>query len=364
VSGPADTVDGVLHVRGVVLPEAEHRDLYLVNGRITLEPSHSARTVAEGWIVPGLVDAHCHIGLGPDGAVDEREQERQALAEREAGMLLARDCGVAADTRWIDAREDLPRIVRAGRHLARTRRYLRNFGLEMEPDALPAAAEEQARGGDGWVKIVGDWIDRDGGDLAPCWPKETLAEAVTRAHAAGARVTTHVFGEEALPDLLAAGVDCIEHGTGLDDELLAEMAERGVALVPTLINIDTFPAIAAGATRFPAYAEHMRRLHAGARRMVRTAYEAGVPVFAGTDAGGSLAHGRIAEEVRELHRSGLPVAEAIGAASWRARSWLGRPATLGEGDPADLVVYPGDPLADPTVLGSPTRVVLRGRVVR
>lgn len=353
-----------LHVRGIVLPEGEHRDVYTVDGVVADGPVPGARLVAEGWVVPGLVDAHCHIGLGPQGAVDRDEQERQALTDRDAGTLLARDCGVASDTRWIDERVDLPRIIRAGRHLARPRRYMRNYGIELEPDALPDAAAEQARRGDGWVKIVGDWIDRERGDLAPCWPAEALARAIGRAHDAGARVTTHVFGEDALPDLVAAGVDCLEHGTGLSDELIAVMAARGIALVPTLINIDSFPSIADRADRFPAYAEHMRRLHARSRSTVRAAYDAGVAVFAGTDAGGGLAHGRIADEVRALHGAGLPAEEALGAASWRARAWLGLPPALLPGTPADLVVYDADPRADLGVLAAPARIVLRGRVVR
>ena len=54
--------------RGPVLPDGEVRDLYVVDGRITLEPQAGAETVAEGWIVPGLVDAHSHIGLEDHGA--------------------------------------------------------------------------------------------------------------------------------------------------------------------------------------------------------------------------------------------------------------------------------------------------------
>lgn len=354
----------MLHVRGVILPTEEHRDVYVVDGRIVGGPARSAETVAEGWVVPGLVDAHCHIGLGAEGGVDRSEQERQARVDRDAGTLLVRDCGVPVDTRWIDDRTDLPRIIRAGRHVARTRRYVRGLGVEVEPDALPAAVEEQAGRGDGWVKIVGDWIDRDLGDLAPCWPDGVLIEAVRRAHAAGARVTAHVFGADALPGLLAAGVDCIEHGTGLTADLLTEMADRGVALVPTLINIETFPQIAAQAGRFPAYAAHMRALHARRQETVRAAYEAGVPIFAGTDAGGGVAHGRIAEEIRALADAGLPAVEALGAASWRGRAWLGRSGRLEEGDPADFVVYPTDPRTDLGVLDRPSRVVLRGRVVR
>jgi imidazolonepropionase-like amidohydrolase len=357
-------VTAALHVRGVVLPGGEHRDLWVVDGLVTTEPVADADTVAEGWIVPGLVDAHCHIGVDANGAVDETTQEQQAIAERDAGVLLARDCGVPSDTRWIDERADLPHIVRAGRHIAPTRRYIRNYAVEIEPEQLVDTVAEQAARGDGWVKIVGDWIERDLGDLGPCWPADVLAAAVARAHELGARVTTHVFGESALPALLAAGVDCIEHGTGLSDDLIADMAARGVGLVPTLINIDTFPSIADQASKFPIYADHMRRLHATAHDRVRAAYQAGVPIFAGTDAGGSLAHGRIADEVRALHAAGLPAADALAAASWRAREWLGYPPTLEEGSPADFVVYDADPRDNLDVLAAPRRIMLRGAVVR
>jgi imidazolonepropionase-like amidohydrolase len=54
-------------------------------------------------VLPGLVDAHCHVGLDAHGAVDDATSEAQALTEREAGVLLLRDAGSAADTRWMDA---------------------------------------------------------------------------------------------------------------------------------------------------------------------------------------------------------------------------------------------------------------------
>jgi imidazolonepropionase-like amidohydrolase len=352
-----------LHVRGMVLPEADFRELWLVDGRISTTPVAGAVSVAEGWMLPGLVDAHCHIGVDAHGPVEPSEQERQAVVEREAGVLLARDCGVPSDTRWMDARADLPRIVRAGRHIAAPRRYIRNYAVEVEPEALVETVAEQAALGDGWVKIVGDWVDRAAGDLRPCWPTDILAQAIHTAHTLGARVTTHVFGEEALPELLGAGVDCVEHGTGLSDELITTMAERAIALVPTLINIATFPSIAAQAERFPGYASHMLRLHRRAATMVASAHEAGVPIYAGTDAGGALAHGRIADEVQALIAAGIPVADALGAASWRARQWLGFSARLVDGADADLVIYDADPREHPEVLAHPRTVILRGAVI-
>jgi imidazolonepropionase-like amidohydrolase len=108
----------------------------------------------------------------------------------------------------------------------------------------------------------------------------------------------------------------------------------------------------------------MRQLHAGHRERLAAAIEAGVPVYAGTDAGGLVAHGRIVDEIVALHhRAGMSRAAALGAASWRARGWLGMPEQV-HGAPADLVVYDADPRADLEVLRHPSRMVLRGAVVR
>lgn len=357
----------VLHVRGRVLvgPEDVRDELWVVGGRVTFRrPTGPAEvSTVHGWVLPGLVDAHCHVGLDRHGAVDAGTSEKQALADRDTGALLLRDAGSPSDTRWVDDRDDLPRIVRAGRHIARTRRYIRGYAHEIEPGDLAAYVRQEARRGDGWVKLVGDWIDRESGDLAPCWPRWALDEAMAAAHAEGARVTAHVFGEEALADLVRAGIDCVEHATGLTPDTVPLFAERGVAIVPTLVNIATFPDIAAGGeAKFPRYAQHMRELHARRYATVAAAHESGVPVFVGTDAGGSLPHGLVAAEVAELVRAGLPPLAALSAASWAARAWLGRPG-LDEGASADLVVYAEDPRADVRVLADPRGVVLRGTLL-
>ncbi len=353
-----------LRVRGPVLPDGEVRDLYVVDGLVTYEPVASAELVAEGWVVPGLVDAHCHVGLDENGAVPEDVQEKQAIADRDSGALLLRDCGSAADTSWIHGRDDLPRLIRAGRHIARPRRYIRNYAHEVEPEDLATYVDREAQRGDGWVKLVGDWIERDAGDLTPSWTRESLEAAMKAAHDRGARVTAHVFGEDALPDLIGAGIDCIEHGTGLSADLIDAMVRNGVALVPTVKQLGNFPGYAdAGRERFPAYADHMMRLFESRRDVIGAAYDAGVAIYAGTDAGGVLPHGLIGQEVLELTTYGLTPEDALGAASWRARSWLGLDDNLAEGATADFVVFDRNPLEDLTVLASPRRIVLRGTVV-
>ena len=357
-----------LHVRGVVLPDDEVRDLYLVGDRVTYQRIPGAETIADsGFILPGLVDAHCHIGImhGSVPAPSLREVRKQALVEREVGVLALRDAGSPIPYPELDDDPDLPRLIRAGRHLAPPRRYLRDIALECEPEELIEAAVAQAKAGNGWVKLVGDWIDREAGDLGPTYDEATITAVVAAVHEAGARIAAHTFSETAVATLVRAGVDSIEHGTGLSPDLLDEMARQGIALVPTMINVETFESIARRADpKFPRYASHMRRLRAAFPQLVRSAYQAGVPIFVGTDAGGGIAHGQIAAEMRLLREeAGMAPLDVLAAASWKAREWLGLPG-LEEGGLADLVVYSEDPRREPQVVAEPQRIVLRGRVVR
>jgi imidazolonepropionase-like amidohydrolase len=239
---------------------------------------------------------------------------------------------------------------------------LRDLAREVEPDGLADAVTEEARAGDGWVKLVGDWIDRSLGeqaDLKPLWPRDALGRAVRRVHEAGARVTVHAFSRAGAADALAAGVDCIEHGTGLDAALMAEAARRGVAVVPTMIQRGNFAAIAAGGARFPAWRAHLERLHAERLDQAAALWRAGVRLLLGTDAGTAIPHGSIAQEALGLAAAGVPASHVVSAATWSAREFLGFPG-IEEGASADLVVYSSDPREDIAVLARPKAVILRG----
>lgn len=350
------------HLQGVVLPGEHVRDLWIADGLVVERPLANAVTLAKHcWILPGLVDAHCHIGLDSAGGTSLRTARAQALIDRDAGTLLIRDAGSPIDTHPLDDQPDLPRIIRAGRHIARPKRYLPNYAVEIEPGQLVDEVIHQAQRGDGWVKLVGDWIDRQLGDLSPLWDPAEAQAAIAAAHAHGARVTAHCFGEQSVAELVDAGIDCIEHGTGMSDRVIDSMVRQRIALVPTMINVATFPAIAqTGAKKYPSFASHMRRLYEGHLGVLRKAYEAGIQIYAGSDAGGAIAHGRIADEITAL--AGLGDNEfALGAASWRARAWLGVDG-LEPGHSADLVVYPTDPRTDINVVYRPQLIMQRGAV--
>lgn len=370
-----------IHISGVLLPEAEKVDLYLVDGKISYQKPAEYRTLADQcWIAPGLVDAHCHIGLGVEGAVSDETILAQAKADLAAGVLLVRDAGTASDTRWVNERADLPRIIRAGRHIARPKRYLRHLAVEIQPGQLVDEVATQAQAGDGWVKLVGDWIDRETGDLDRLWDFDEAKLAIAKAHELGAKVTAHCFAESSVYDLVRAGIDCIEHGTGLDDETISLMAANNVALVPTMFNLENFPGIANQATKYPVYAEHMRKLYRSRLDTLGKCLDAGVQIYAGTDAGTVIKHGSIGEEITRLASLG-GVEFALGAASWRAKRWLLNSVAertgqqlvtqlpfveqfFAEGAPADLVIYLADPLVDAQRAASPDHVVLGGQLIR
>ncbi|MEU6245805.1 amidohydrolase family protein [Streptomyces sp. NPDC047024] len=128
----------------------------------------------------------------------------------------------------------------------------------------------------------------------------------------------------------------------LDPALLDRMAAQGTALVPTL---SVFAASAKG--RYASEPGPTRDWWTsgweGMATTVRAAHEAGVTVLAGTD---SHPCGTVADEVAWPHRCGIPAEDALAAASWRARAWLGLPG-LTDGAPADLVAYDTDPTLTP-----------------
>ncbi|WP_152353614.1 amidohydrolase family protein [Brachybacterium subflavum] len=361
----------VLHLTGPILlgPEQEVAEAWVAGGRIHHEkpdlPAGTGIEQIDGFVLPGLADLHCHVGISDEGTATGLEGARaQARVDRDTGVLLIRDAGSITDTAPLQREADLPRIVRAGRHVARTRRYLKGYAHEVDPEDLPATVAAEAERGDGWVKLVGDWIDRQAGDLTPTWSADEFRAAAEAAHAHGARITTHTFDEETLPLALDAGFDCLEHATGLTGDTIARAAEAGVPVVTTLVNVDEFETYASqGERKFPDYAAHMRRLRARRFERTRDAHDAGVQLLTGTDAGGVLGHGIIHDELDELAACGLDPLAILQAASWGPRAFLGAPG-LEDGAPADLLVVPEDPRRDHRALRGPARIVLGGAIIR
>jgi imidazolonepropionase-like amidohydrolase len=349
-----------LHLRGTILPDGQIRELWVLGDRITFaRPSGGHDTIAGwGWVLPGLVDAHVHPGHREDGTFAEAVFTAQCRECAAAGVGAVRVPGAAGPIP--DALRDrpgLPRVTAAGRWLAWSGLGATHTGGHRSVDDLVVAAVAEARASGGWCKLIGDWEP-----FAPGVPEELLREVVTAVHAAGGRVAVHCQTAGGCRAAVLAGVDSLEHGMHLDPDLLDRMSRQGTALVPT---IDAF---ARDLARVRAQRPGPRRDwyldgFSGLLATTRAAHEAGVAVFAGTDAFGRSRFGDVATEVEWLVRAGVPRADAVAAASWRGRQWLGLPGLV-EGAPADLVVLDSDPRVDVSALRRPRRIVLRGRVVR
>ena len=327
------------------------------------EPARGGFEPVHGWALPGFVDVHCHVGLDAGGATDRELALKQASADRDAGTLLIRDAGSPLDTSFVHGIASAPRLIRAGRFIARPKRYLRGYAREIEVGDLPRVAAEEARRSDGWIKLIADWIDRDLGadaDLTPLWPDDVLAEAVAAAHAEGARVTAHTFATESIDPLLAAGVDCVEHGTGMTREQMRRATAAGLPVTPTLLQVSQFESFAAqGEAKFPRFAARMRAMYERRYEQAKAFHEEGMQILVGTDAGSQIGHGSLPLEAAELVHAGIPAPVVVAAASWGTRKYLGV-AGIAEGASADVVVLDADPREDITALATPAAVILRG----
>jgi imidazolonepropionase-like amidohydrolase len=342
----------VLRVRGFGLPEGEPIDLYADGDRWTTDPVAGAELAAEGWVLPGLVDAHTHPGAEEPGQPLDPDLLRADLrAHVASGVAFIRAPGLAGDPPdWFGVADDTPRAVHAGPWIVQHGQFFEGWGRRPDPADLPAVAAEQA-GRTGWAKIVIDWSMDD-----EVMSIDVLREAVTRVHAAGGRIAVHSQHPDGGTVAVEAGVDSVEHGMGLDPALLPRMAERGIALTPTLSVITG--ALEQVATRPDSPKKRWYMAGAGVHgRLVVAAVEAGVTMLAGTD---SRPHGGIAGEIRALVAAGVSPHDALAAASWTARSYLGLPGLV-DGAPADAVVFDGDPRTDLGHLDKPRAVIVRGR---
>lgn len=355
-----------LPLRGRILPDGDVRDVFVVDRRVTFTEQDDAVTVLQdGWLTPGLVDAHAHLSLASPAGDDAPDEERVAASGRaqlDAGVLALREPGspLGAAARGVGPADGMPRTVVAGHLLARTGRYFPGLGREVEPAELAEAVSQEAEASGAWVKVIADF-PAPGGGITPTFPAEALAEAARVAHAAGARITAHATCRDSIDACVAAGFDSLEHATFLAPDQLDAVAAAGTTLVPTMLIADGIVQTVTAFGGDDATVADTRRLLAAQGEIVRQAAERGIRVLAGTDAG-MVPHGLVAVEIALLLKAGLSPEQALGAGSWLARSYLGLPG-IEEGAPADIVGYSDDPRQDVEVLRRPATVILDGQLL-
>ena len=216
------------------------------------------------------------------------------------------------------------------------------------------------------MKLVGDWIDRSKGsrsDLDPLWTASQINAAVQSAHTVGAKVCVHTFSHGAIDDLITAHVDSIEHGSGMNRAQMDAAALVGIPVVPTTSQVLKFPEFARAAQgKYPVYAATMAGMYERRLEWFSDLLASGVTLLPGSDAGGYQPHGSVIQEIQRWVKWGMNPEQALAAATWEARDFLGL-QSLSQGAPADFVVFSSNPDADATVWSKPTQVVANGAPV-
>lgn len=357
--------------------------------------------VSGSTVLPGLIDAHCHITFGEPASNDElffhRPQSTAALvaAFNVQKLLLAgvtgfldADCIHDIGPALRDAIEagvvEGPRMTSglnalltaaggtAGRLIPDTGRagYAHVVG---DRDEMVRVTRQQIKHGADWIKIhVTGSLPNRHGELA-VWTADELRAVTETAHALDTPTIAHC--RSALSTRLAAeaGVDLILHASYLDEAAVEAMVTAGCAVAPTftfLANLaDHGGLVGAASTQVDLFRGEMQ----ATADQLRTAYDAGVPVLCGSESGFSLTpygHWHAREMALLVELLGLSPLEAISCATRNGAIALRRPldsiGVIAPDAAADVVVVDGDPSTDVTVLGDRGRlrhVFSRGRAV-
>jgi len=349
-------------------------------------------------IIPGLIDAHDHLAshgyaLATRWGLDEpastaHMRTARVLAETlamgyttvrdggglDAGFKVAVEQGLIPGPRLVLGIQIVSptggigdRVSPSGHACCAVYDPLLPESVANGPDEVRDVVRTMVRAGADVIKTAttGGASSRPGhGPLDAAFSLPEMQALVTESHALGRRVMCHALGGPGLRTALEAGVDSIEHGCYLDAEpmLMAKMAAQGTFFVPTLTVYVYHRESASPHVRARAVALYPHHVAS-----VQRALELGVPIVAGTDAGGH-GHPKNALELKYLVEAGLTPMQALRSATQWAAQCLGLERDLGtieQGRLADLVVVNGNPLTDVTLLLDPARIelVLKGGVV-
>ncbi|HVN69827.1 MAG TPA: amidohydrolase family protein [Candidatus Binatia bacterium] len=371
---------------GTLEPPQRRVDIVIEDGKIgEIRAASGECDLEAACVTPGLVNAHAHLeGSGePDmmgmvATTTPSQRLLRAVANAaksvKAGVTTIRDLG-SSNKIALDVREAIdegriagPRMRAVGNVLCMTGGHGWPIGRAVDSpwDARKAVREQMLAGADCIKMIATGGVMTKGAvpGNAQLTPEE-LTAAIDEAHNHGLRVAAHAIGTQGIKNALRAGIDSIEHGSLLDDEAIALFKERRVFLVPTL-SAPTCIIAHLEEGHVPRYvAEKARGLSEKMLANIRRAYEGGVRIAGGSDAGTPYNyHEDYAQEVELMWSMlGMTPQQALHAATSVAAELIGlHRGILALGEPADMLLLRGDAGEDVRALRDPQLVFKNGLI--
>jgi len=350
-------------------------------------------------VLPGLIDCHTHVLLQGDITSADYDEQllkesipyrtiRGAVAAQAAlrhGFTAIRDVGTeGAMYADVDIKRaiaggiiDGPRMFVATRALDVTGAYpLTGYSWEVPVphglqvvdgiDECRKAVREEVQYGADWIKVYADrsYYFTDDGALHSIlnFTFDEMKAICDEAHKLHRKVAAHAIGRDGIENALRGGVNTIEHGDGFDEDLLRLAKEKNVFWCPTLF-VTEYVAEGRAAEGRPIYKQmigHQREAFAKGVKM-------GVKIAFGTDVGGFAWDVNEALEFKRMIDAGMPVVQAVKAATSTAAELLDMQGKLGEivpGSYADIIAVHGDPFKDITLLERVDFVMKDGKIYR
>jgi len=348
-------------------------------------PGAQRRDFTGRYIVPGLIDLHCHVTYSGGRVEDELTQsvqERTLHAAHNASVTLRSGVTTARDPGGIDhidiavrdavaaGRIEGPNLRAAGQMIAMTGGHGWFYGIEGDgPDAIRRLVREQIKARADWIKFMasGGFAEAHESPEAVQLDLDELTAGVREAKKAGRKATAHAHPAQAMKNAILAGCDSIEHASFPDDECIDLLLERDVAICPTFSIYFKMKEHGPEMGLKPEVVDVTRRLWDRKVERFQRCLDAGVRVVLGTDSGSPVGyHGDIATELELFAQLGMSAYDALSCATYKAAALLdmeGEVGSLAAGKRADLVVLAGDPLGDPGAVRSVVAVMKDGRFV-
>jgi imidazolonepropionase-like amidohydrolase len=344
-------------------------------------------------VMPGIVDAHCHISYGVARGMEEQDlyasaEYRAIRATWHAGQVLRAGVTAMCDPggSWnvaIAVRDAIKAGMFQGPRIAAAARYLTSHtgladyyptwigapksgvgAITNDVQAMLTEVRVQAKNGVDLVKIAASGessILSPGGGSVPAFRREELAVIVDEAHRLGKRVTAHARSGTAIVDCIDAGVDWLQHGDFMNKDQVKRLADSGIPLCPTMtlsMNMAEWGHIA-GCSQ--ARIDRVRRDMEKSIETLSYAHRQGVRMMCGTDSGFAVTpYGEWHAREMELFVThlGMSPLEAISCGT-REAAFAVDPDGIGaleKGRWADVLVVNGDPIADIRILQDKTKI--------